>query len=53
LALTANVMPHQIAEYEVAGMDGVVAKPFKAEDLIRRLAEALDGAGTRSASAIG
>ena len=53
LALTANVMPHQIAEYEVAGMDGVVAKPFKAEDLIGRLAEALDGAGTRSASAVG
>lgn len=49
VALTANVMPHQIAEYEAAGMDGVVAKPFKAEDLIRRLADAMDGTAMGSA----
>jgi len=41
LALTANVMPHQVTSYLDAGMDGVIAKPFKAEALIRTLAEAL------------
>jgi CheY-like chemotaxis protein len=42
LALTANVMPHQIESYLAAGMDGYVAKPFKAEALVQALAEALD-----------
>jgi len=28
LALTANAMKHQVAEYAAAGMDGVVAKPI-------------------------
>ncbi|MEO8113812.1 MAG: response regulator, partial [Phenylobacterium sp.] len=30
VALTANAMAHQIAEYEAAGMDGFVAKPIEA-----------------------
>jgi len=42
LALTANVMRHQVAAYEAAGMDGHVAKPFEAGALIRRILETLN-----------
>ncbi len=45
LALTANAMPHQIQSYLDAGMDGHVAKPFRAETLIKSLADALNGEG--------
>jgi CheY-like chemotaxis protein len=38
IALTANAMAHQIAEYMAAGMDGVVAKPIE----VRKLFEAID-----------
>lgn len=38
LALTANVMRHQLELYEAAGMDGHVAKPFNAEGLINAIA---------------
>jgi signal transduction histidine kinase/ActR/RegA family two-component response regulator len=41
LALTANVMRHQLELYETAGMDGHVAKPFNAEGLIHAIAEVL------------
>jgi signal transduction histidine kinase/ActR/RegA family two-component response regulator len=37
LAVTANAMPHQIAQYHEAGMDGVVAKPVQRTDLERQL----------------
>ena len=40
LALTANAMSHQVAEYLAAGADGHVAKPIDA----RQLFEAIDGA---------
>jgi CheY-like chemotaxis protein len=33
IALSANVMAHQVAEYRAAGMDDVVGKPFEAEAL--------------------
>ena len=33
LALTANVMNHQIAEYLAAGMDGHVGKPIDVAQL--------------------
>ncbi len=36
-ALTANVMPEQVAEYEAAGMDGVLAKPISRDALIATL----------------
>ena len=36
-ALTANVMPEQVAEYEAAGMDGVLAKPISRDTLIATL----------------
>jgi len=46
LALSANVMSHQVREYELAGMDGVVAKPVDAGQLIAAIAAAVDrGAG--------
>ena len=34
LAITANAMTHQVAEYRIAGFDGHVAKPFRRHDLI-------------------
>lgn len=43
LALTANVMPRQIASYAEAGMDGHVAKPFTAEALVAALIHHLAG----------
>ena len=42
LALSANVMSHQILEYQLAGMDGVVAKPIDAEKLIEAIAAAME-----------
>ncbi len=43
VALTANAMPHQIAEYLQAGMDAFVAKPIEAERLYEALQTAVDG----------
>jgi CheY-like chemotaxis protein/anti-sigma regulatory factor (Ser/Thr protein kinase) len=40
VAVTANIMPHQVEAYETAGMDGYVAKPIQLEEL----SEALDRA---------
>jgi signal transduction histidine kinase/ActR/RegA family two-component response regulator len=37
IALTANVMSHQLAEYITAGMDGHVAKPIEAGRLFEAL----------------
>ena len=44
IALTANAMSHQIAEYHAAGMDGHVAKPIEA----RKLFAVLEMAAQRS-----
>ena len=41
VAVTANVMPHQIQEYYSAGMDGCVAKPIQLEDLSEAIDRAL------------
>jgi signal transduction histidine kinase/CheY-like chemotaxis protein len=41
IALSANVMAHQVAEYRAAGMDAVVGKPFEAEALWSAVAELL------------
>jgi signal transduction histidine kinase len=43
LALTANVMAHQLADYGAAGMDGHVAKPIEIEKLYAALEAALSG----------
>lgn len=37
IALTANVMAHQVSAYHAAGMDRVVAKPIEASALFRAL----------------
>ena len=42
IALTANVMSHQLAEYRCAGMDGHVAKPIEAAKLFAALQAALN-----------
>lgn len=42
LALSANVMRHQIDEYLAAGMDGVVAKPIQAEVLFMEIEQVLN-----------
>lgn len=41
IALTANAMSHQIAEYRTAGMDGFVAKPIEVGRLFAAIEEAL------------
>ncbi len=41
LALSANVMRDQVGEYLAAGMDGFVAKPINAAELIRAMQAAL------------
>jgi signal transduction histidine kinase len=38
IALTANAMAHQHADYLAAGMDGVVAKPLQVGELLRAMA---------------
>lgn len=44
IALTANAMEDQIREYRQAGMDLVVTKPVRAEDLFTALASLLEPA---------
>lgn len=41
VALTANVMTHQVAEYLAAGMDAVAAKPLQLTDLLLAIDTAL------------
>jgi CheY-like chemotaxis protein len=51
VALTANAMAHQIAEYRAAGMDGFVAKPIDVEKLFAAIEAALDQPGDAEAVA--
>jgi signal transduction histidine kinase/ActR/RegA family two-component response regulator len=44
LALTANAMAHQQAEYRLAGLDGMIAKPIRVEELFDALNAALEAA---------
>ena len=41
LAVTANAMSHQVAEYAGVGMDGVVPKPLDMAELFRAIEKAL------------
>jgi signal transduction histidine kinase/ActR/RegA family two-component response regulator len=50
VALTANAMAHQVAEYDAAGMDGHVAKPIEAANLYAAIAQA-DAQAARAAAA--
>ena len=43
IALTANAMTHQLAEYRAAGMDDCVAKPIRITDLHNAMVRALAG----------
>jgi CheY-like chemotaxis protein len=43
IALTANVMSHQIAAYIEAGMDHFVGKPIEVGELFAAMDAALDG----------
>ena len=49
VALTANAMSHQVAEYRACGMDGFVAKPIEAARLFAALQQVLDEAEARAA----
>jgi PAS domain S-box-containing protein len=42
IALTANAMAHQVAEYRAIGMDAIVAKPIDVEQLLSAMREVLD-----------
>ncbi len=44
IALTANAMAHQVAEYAAAGMDGFVAKPIEVGRLFDALQAVLEAA---------
>jgi CheY-like chemotaxis protein/anti-sigma regulatory factor (Ser/Thr protein kinase) len=44
LALSANVMTHQVAEYLAAGMNGIVPKPIEADRLVTAIRDAFAGA---------
>ncbi len=45
VALTANVMSHQLASYRDAGMDAVVAKPIAVSELFQAIDECLASRG--------
>jgi CheY-like chemotaxis protein len=51
IALTANAMAHQIAEYRAAGMTDHVAKPIEAGRLYEAISAALDDADLDEAAA--
>jgi signal transduction histidine kinase len=53
LAVTANVMSHQVAEYVAAGMDDVIAKPIEIVALLNAIDQALAVANTPSAASTG
>jgi CheY-like chemotaxis protein len=50
LALTANVMTHQVSEYLNAGMDGHVAKPIQLRALVEAMSAVLDATGEEAAA---
>jgi CheY-like chemotaxis protein len=50
LALTANVMSHQLEGYAAAGMDGHIAKPLDVTDLYAALEGALNRPGQAAAA---
>jgi signal transduction histidine kinase/CheY-like chemotaxis protein len=50
IAVTANALPEQRAEYEQAGMDLVVTKPLEVAALFRAIDQALSGEPTASAA---
>jgi two-component system, sensor histidine kinase len=57
IAVTANAMTHQVAEYEAAGMDSMVPKPIDIAALFQAMEQALEPAydepADTAASAVG
>jgi signal transduction histidine kinase len=51
IAVTANAMSHQVADYEAAGMDMVVPKPLDAAKLFEAIEQALEICTARPAAA--
>jgi signal transduction histidine kinase/CheY-like chemotaxis protein len=51
IAVTANAMSHQLADYEAAGMDMVVPKPLDAAKLFAAIEHALEAVAARPAAA--
>jgi PAS domain S-box-containing protein len=47
IALTANVLPQQVAEFRDAGMDGHVGKPFVRADLLDAIDRWAEGSAAR------
>ncbi|MDX5401379.1 MAG: PAS domain-containing protein [Rhodobacterales bacterium] len=44
IAVTANAMPHQVADYLIAGFDTHLAKPFKQAELLHAIVTLTDAA---------
>ena len=53
VALTANALSHQVAEYLAVGMDGHVAKPIEIAKLYEAISTALNAAATGGSQAGG
>jgi signal transduction histidine kinase/ActR/RegA family two-component response regulator len=53
LALSANAMAHQVAEYRAAGMNDTLSKPFRADRLYALLATYLDAEEELPAARVG
>ena len=51
IAVTANAMTHQVAEYEAAGMDAMVAKPIDVPTLFAAIEKALERGDEAAAAA--
>jgi CheY-like chemotaxis protein len=51
IALTANAMAHQVAEYRAAGMDAIVAKPIDVEQLLSAIQDVLERSAPSEAAA--
>ena len=51
LAMTANVMPAQVAQFRAAGFNDHVAKPFRRADLLGKVAQWTEGLGSPAVSA--
>ncbi len=52
IALTANAMSHQVAEYAACGMDGFVAKPIEIGRLFAAMREALGESGENNTTKV-
>ena len=53
IALTANVMQHQVQDYFDAGMDHIVAKPIQVSDLFKALEASVETAWSDTSAQVG